>query len=193
VCIRLLSHSSSRTTPEPLRQALRLHRVALVGLVALLALPADSLASVLPRIQPQDADEPIHIRADSAELDETAGTVIYRGKVELQQGTMSLQADLLTISLVDEQVRRIEASGDRARYSQQIRDDGTTVVAQAHNILYLTQDELIELSGNAHMEQGPNSFSGGLIRYDMRAGRVLAEADGDEGVRMILTPSSRPD
>ncbi len=150
-------------------------------------------ASSLPRIQPQDADEPIHIRADSAELDEAAGTVIYRGKVELQQGSMNLQADLLTILLVDEQVSRIEARGERARYSQQVRDDGMTVVAQARTIIYLTQDELIELTGNAHMEQGPNSFSGGLIRYDMRAGRVLAEADSDDGIRMILTPSSRPD
>ena len=38
-----------------------------------------------------DRDEPIHIEADRAMLDEKEGTSIYEGNVQLRQGSLRLQ------------------------------------------------------------------------------------------------------
>jgi lipopolysaccharide export system protein LptA len=138
-----------------------------------------------------DSEQPIHIRADTAELDEREGTVVYRGDVRMTQGTVEVNADLVTIVLEDERVVRITAEGDRAMYRQQIGEQGEPVTALARTIVYRTQEEQVELIGNAHLSQRQNEFSGHLIRYDMRAGRVVAEGEEDEGVRMILQPPPR--
>jgi lipopolysaccharide export system protein LptA len=152
--------------------------------LAIAAIPA--LAQLLG-----DSDLPIHIRADSAELDEREGTVIYRGDVRMTQGTVELSADLVTILLENDQVVQITAEGDRASYRQQVGEDGDMVTALARTIIYMTQDEQVELIGNAHLSQRQNEFTGRMIRYDMRAGRVVAEGENNEGVRMILQPPAR--
>ncbi len=150
-----------------------------------------TLASLPLWTNAADVDQPIHIRADAAELDEASGLVTYRGAVELQQGSIQLLADVLIIELEQQQVRSIRATGTPASYAQQLRDDAQ-MHAQARTILYHTADEVVELKGEAHLQQGVNVFSGNLIQYDMRAGRIIAEAEADEGVRMILSPTVRP-
>jgi lipopolysaccharide export system protein LptA len=165
------------------RGALALVRAGALGL-AVLGVPAWA-------VLPGESDEPIHIRADSAELDEREGTVIYRGNVRMTQGEVELLADLVTVLLEDEQVVRITAEGDRARYRQLVGEDRELVTALARTIVYITRDEVVELIGNAHLSQRHNEFAGGLIRYDMRAGRVVAEGEDDEGVQMILQPPRR--
>ncbi len=139
-----------------------------------------------------DSDEPIYIRADTVALDEREGTIVYRGRVEMTQGTVDLEADLVTV-LLDEndQIVQITAEGDRARYSQRVGEDQELVTALARTIVYMTQAEHVELIGDAHLSQRQNEFSGRVIRYDMRAGRVEAEGEDDEGVRMILQPGTR--
>jgi lipopolysaccharide export system protein LptA len=138
-----------------------------------------------------ESDEPIHIRADSAELDERAGTLIYRGRVRMTQGAVEVTADRVTVDLENEEVVRITAEGERASYRQTVGTDGDVVTALARTIIYLTREEQVELIGNAYLSQRQNEFSGRMISYDMRAGRVVAEGEEDEGIRMILQPPAR--
>ncbi len=139
---------------------------------------------------PEDADQPINIRADTAELDESKGLAIYRGSVQLDQGTLRVTADTMTIELVDQKVVRITAEGDLAHYQQQLNLDDDVVVANAKTIVYHTQTERVELVGQAFLSQNDSEFRGALIVYDMRAGKVNASAT--EGrVEMILAPAAR--
>ena len=139
---------------------------------------------------PEDADQPINIRADTAELDEGKGVAIYRGSVQLDQGTLRVTADTMTIELVDQKVVRITAEGNLAHYQQQLNLDDDAVVANAETIIYHTQTERVELVGKAYLRQNENEFRGALIEYDMRAGKVNASAT--EGrVEMILKPAAR--
>ena len=46
---------------------------------------------------PDDRDKPIHITADTAELNDKTGISIYRGDVEMVQGTTILTGDVITI------------------------------------------------------------------------------------------------
>ena len=139
----------------------------------------------------EDADQPINIRADTAELDESKGLAIYRGSVQLDQGSLRVTADTMTIELVDQKVVRITAEGNLAHYQQQLNPDEETVLADAETIVYHTQAERVELIGQAYLTQNDNEFRGALIEYDMRAGKVNASAS--EGrVEMILRPATRP-
>jgi lipopolysaccharide export system protein LptA len=139
---------------------------------------------------PEDAEQPIHIRADSAQLDENKNLVVYHGSVRMDQGTMQVTADTMTIELKDQLVVRITAEGDRAHYQQQLKPDESMVYADAKTIVYFTQDERVHLTGNAYLTQNKNEFTGDLIEYDIREGKVDAQATGDGKVQMILQPAA---
>jgi lipopolysaccharide export system protein LptA len=161
--------------------------IALVTALAGASLPAVTLAL------PEDADQPIHIRADRAQVDRQAQTIVYRGSVQVDQGTMRVRADEMTIEYEDQRVVRITAQGQPARYQQELEEDQGQVRADARIIVYNLQQEQLQLQGEAFLTQGGNEITGELIRYDIVAGRVDAEAGEEEPVRVTVQPASRPD
>lgn len=140
---------------------------------------------------PEDADQPIHIRADTVEYDQNGNRVVYRGSVQVDQGTLRVTAETMTIDLKDgKKVLRITAEDTPARYTQQIETDSAPVKAEALTIIYHTQDERVDLKGAANLEQEGSTLTGDLIVYDIVAGRVDATAESDTPVTMILQPSA---
>ncbi len=141
---------------------------------------------------PEDADQPIHIRADTVEYDQNGNRVIYRGSVQVDQGTMRVTAETMTIDLEDgNKVIRITAVDTPAHYQQQIEVDAAPVKAQALTIVYHTQDERVDLKGQANLEQEGSTLTGDLIVYDIVAGRVDATAEQESGpVTMVLQPDA---
>lgn len=140
---------------------------------------------------PGDADQPIHIRANSAEMDQEQGVVIYRGDVQVDQGTLRVTADEMTVEYEEQEVIRITAKGEPARYKQQIEVDEEEVRARSSTIIYHTRDERIDLVGNAFLTQEGNEITGDLIEYDIVAGKVDAKAESETPVRMILQPARK--
>lgn len=139
---------------------------------------------------PEDADQPIHIRADNVEYDQNGNRVIYRGSVQVDQGTLRVTAETLTIDLQDgKKVLRITAEDTPAHYQQQIEAGEEPVRARALTIIYHTQDERVDLKGQANLEQEGSTLTGDLIVYDIIAGRVDATAQREEPVRMVLQPA----
>ncbi len=156
------------------------------ALLALAALAAPPGARALP----EDADQPIHIRADTVEYDQTGNQVVYRGSVQVDQGTLRVTAETMIIELQDgKKVLRITALDTPAHYQQQIEEGEALVRAEALTIVYHTQDERVDLKGEASLEQEGSLLSGDLIIYDIVAGRVDATAEQDSPVRMVLQPS----
>jgi lipopolysaccharide export system protein LptA len=155
---------------------------ALLTFGMLLAVPVGAL--------PEDADQPIHIRADTAEIDQQSERVIYRGSVRVDQGTLRVTADTMTIEYEDQKVVRIIAVGAPAHYQQQLESDEGQVKADALTIIYHTRDERIDLKGNANLEQEGSTLAGDLIVYDIVAGRVDASAESSKPVRMVLQPAA---
>jgi lipopolysaccharide export system protein LptA len=172
---------SSQASSNPRRRNRR-SSLVVVAVLVLLSSNVDAL--------PEDSAQPIHIRSDTAELDQSKNLVVYHGSVRMDQGTMNVTADTMTVELKDSLVVRITAEGDRAHYQQQIKPDESIVYADAKTIVYFTQDERVHLSGDAHLTQDKNDFTGDLIKYDIRAGKVDAQANGDGKVQMILQPAA---
>src|SRR5690554_7405256 len=61
-----------------------------------------SLLSSLAHALPSDSQQPIHVKADSAEMDDKRGVAIYRGDVIITQGTLKITGDTVTITLNNE-------------------------------------------------------------------------------------------
>ena len=139
---------------------------------------------------PEDADQPIHIRADNAEIDQQQGLAIYRGEVRVEQGTLRVTADEMTVEYVDQKVVRIIAKGNPAYYRQQIEAGKAEVTAHSSVIIYFTQEERLDLLGDAFLTQEGSEITGDLITYDIVAGKVDATAENDERIRMILQPAA---
>ena len=160
---------------------------------------------------PDDADQPIHFRADSVEGDLLVGgpaasttddasaegfrtgtrarRVVATGSVQIDQGSMRLEADRVIIESDDDRITLIDAEGDPARYRQQPEPGADFLKAHAANIIYHPVDARIELIGRAWLARDSDEFRGEVIKYDMRQGKV--EAFGEEhGVEMILQPES---
>jgi lipopolysaccharide export system protein LptA len=138
---------------------------------------------------PEDSEQPIHILADNAEIDNKSKRVIYRGSVQVDQGTLRVTADEMTVEYQDQKVVRIVAVGEPARYKQQLEAEDEMVNADASTITYYTQDERVDLQGDASLEQEGNTITGDFIRYDIVDGKIDATAEGNNRIEMELQPA----
>ena len=140
---------------------------------------------------PGDADQPIHIRANNAEIDQDQQLVIYRGEVQVDQGTLRVNADEMTVEYRDQKVVRITAKGNPAHYQQQIEANEDQVKARSSTIVYHTQEERLDLMGNAFLTQQGNEITGDVIKYDIVAGKVDAQSESGGPDRKIVQPATR--
>jgi lipopolysaccharide export system protein LptA len=150
-------------------------------------LTASSMANALP----EDRKQPIHISADSAQIDEKAGVTTYTGNVSITQGTMKIRAAKVSLYQKDRAVDRIVATGSPAKFSQQAAANQAITDAYGNSLEYLVKKQTITLSGNAKVEQEKNQFSGERIVYQMDKARVNAYGGKDSGqrVQMIIQPN----
>lgn len=135
-----------------------------------------------------DANKPIHVHADQAEMDQVNGIVNYNGNVQVDQGTLRLIAEKIIVEYEDQKVTRIIATGSPARYKQVIDEEGNEVKANSDKIIYFTKNEIIELIGNSYLWENNNEINGSVISYYIREGKVNAESEENKPVKMILQP-----
>ncbi len=154
------------------------------------ALTACTLAPMPAWTLPEDTQEPIHIHAESAEIEQQEGRIVYVGAVRVEQGTLRVAAEHMVVDYDAGKVVRITATGAPARYRQALRDDAGEVQAAAATIVYHTRESRIDLAGNANLEQRGSSLSGEHIRYDIVAGRVAAGSPTQGSIQTTLMPAA---
>lgn len=142
---------------------------------------------------------PIEIEADSAEQNETQGTITYRGNVLIQQAEISIQAEKVIISSAKEdkagkrQLNTIVATGEPASFTHNPVIATQSVYAQAETIVFNVQRNLIQLEKNAQLNQNQSSVQGKSISYDISKRRVNANSGDDSSnskqrVKTIISP-----
>ena len=139
---------------------------------------------------PEDSQQPIHIRSDSAVKDDKQGLTIYQGNVDITQGTLNIQADKVTIYINNEEVTKIIAVGTPARFKQKPDIDQADVLAKASTIEYRVLEKAITLTDNASLDQQGSTMTGNRIRYDINASRVEANGSDDSGPITVVIPAS---
>lgn len=167
--------------------------VPLLSCVSLYAMNANSLES--------DANAEITIQSDRAEFDRKTGTAIYAGNVIFEQGSLLINADLITLySDQDQRLNKAIAEGEPAHFQQLMEGDKGLTKAKGHNITYLTQEKNISLLKDAELKQEGNSFSGNHIIYNIANESVSAKGqtetettpEGDQPsgrIKMIIQPA----
>ena len=150
-------------------------------LTALLPMPAAALSS--------DRQQPMHIEADRADLDDQKGISVYRGNVVITQGTLRLTADELTVHTQDGEVTKAFSTGAPATYRQRPDGKDQDVEAQSLRMEYYAGEEKIILLQKAEVKQAGDTFRSDKIIYDIARDHVNAGtgAPGDR-VRITIQP-----
>jgi lipopolysaccharide export system protein LptA len=143
---------------------------------------------------PSDREQPIQIDADSAERSEKTGVTSYVGSVELTQGSLNILADRIDIYTVNGEVDHTIATGKRAYFTQQQSIDKAPVKAWALTIKYSINDEIINLLGDARIEQNGSIVNSPEIDY--YADQELVKAKGGkpgskDRVHVVLPPQNQ--
>ena len=126
--------------------------------------------------------EPVEMRADTLEVDNTTGESVFTGNAVLAQGDMRLAAPQIRIFYAaagDGRIERLEASG------------GVTLVtaeeeAEAQSAVYNVIDGTVRMRGAVILTQGPNVLSGDQLDVNLRTGQ--GRMDGNVRTRMQTTP-----
>jgi lipopolysaccharide export system protein LptA len=154
--------------------------------LALTAAPAAALEG--------DEDQPLYLEADSADLDEAKAISVYTGNVLIQQGSLVIRADQVTMHHAeDRKPRKIIAVGNPATYRQEQEGEEQAIRAEARRMEYLTEEDEITLIDEAVVFQGEDTFRNDRIVYDRGNARVKAGSDvqGKERVKILIKPGNR--
>ena len=144
-----------------------------------------SLACQCAYALPEDSEQPIRITTDEALRDEKTGRTVYRGNVELIQGTIKITADRITFYRVDQEGDKIVAEGSPARMQQQPEPESALMHARGETIEYYRGEERVLLRDNAQVEQDGSTVRGDRIDYFINQQLVKAAADDSDASRRV--------
>lgn len=164
-------------------------------LISFLAFGVSLLAWQTLSAMPDDREKVMELSADAADLSQQTHRGVYEGHVELDQGTTHLRA-ARAVTEGNQQNKLVVAiaEGDndnQAHYWTQTALDKPLLHAYADTIRYYPDKHLIELIGNARVEQGDNSFSAPKISYDTVKQHVLSQSDGKSRTLIVIHPEKK--
>ncbi len=135
-----------------------------------------------------DSEKPIHITADTAELNDKTGVSIYRGDVEMIQGTTILTGDVITVYTKNNQVTKMISNGNLATY-QETTDDGDIVYAESEEMIHNSSEKKIELFRRGKITQVGNIIKSDYILYLTEEGLIDTGTKKDR-IQITIQPNS---
>ena len=125
-----------------------------------------------------DSDQPISIVADAAEHDDATRVTIYRGNVVIDQGSLHIVGDTVTVNFdAHDQVTKITTVGRPAHFRQLPDGDTDYRKAWASRMEYFPEQDLIMLSGQARYEKAGSRVQADRLVYDSLNARFKALTD----------------
>lgn len=141
---------------------------------------------------PDDKDQPIQLRADSAEINDKKQISVYIGNVFIKQGSMELKADKITVYSDDNGVKEMVAIGNMANFRQQREVGGAFTTGKALRIEYFAEIDETILIDKAELVQEGDIFTGDRIRFEMEKDVVTATSHNKGSqVQMTLPPRKK--
>lgn len=132
-----------------------------------------------------DTEQAIHIVADEAVRDENSGLTVYRGNVRMNQGSMRIEADQITIFKLESEGDKIVAEGSPAHMQQRPEPDSPLMHAWGGVIEYYRIEERVLLLNKAQLEQDGSTVRGDRIEYFIKDKLIKAAADGSGDKRRV--------
>ncbi len=143
---------------------------------------------------PDDRTQTITIESNSAERDQKTGLTQYQGNVVINQGSLVIEADQVTVYYKDNKVSRIVCLGLPASYQQKAAEDGGLIIAKAETIVYLLAEDEINLKSNAVLSRNGTLIKGDSINYDLENETWKAKGNqrGEQKrIQLVIPPSTQ--
>ena len=136
-----------------------------------------------------DRDQPINVRADHFEATQREGLTILTGHVLITQGSLKATADKATAHRdANGDFNRIVMQGAPATLQQQL-DRGADMRGRADSIDYAINDDIVTLTGHAHVERSDQgSFDGTRLVYNTVTGAIEGSGGDNGQVELVLKP-----
>ncbi|ALG67617.1 lipopolysaccharide transport periplasmic protein LptA [Beggiatoa leptomitoformis] len=132
-----------------------------------------------------DKDQPINITAEQATIDDLKGVAIYEGNVIVTQGTIRIEADKVTLTYTQKQtLDKVILDGNPARFKQRPDNSKEDLNAKASKMEYFATENRLQLTQNAEVWQGKDTFTGQRITYDTERGIIKA----NQKVQVTIQP-----
>ena len=148
--------------------------------------------SVAAQALPEDTQQEIRISSDKASLDREKGLIVYTGNVKMNQGTLSIEADKVTLIRNEQGLQKVTAKGQPAKYEQILSENEDKTHAYGNTIIYRTDIEKLTLIENAGLEKSGNLFTGEKIVYSIKDQQVQADGQSQEKsggrIKMVIQP-----
>lgn len=131
-----------------------------------------------------DASQPLNVSADSLRLDQDAGTAIFEGSVQADQGDFRLQADRIEVfygkleNSEANEITRLIATGN-------VKLASGTEMAEARSADFEVAEGKIRMQGDVLLTQGGNLITGDTAVINLDDGSARVEGR----VRTVITPS----
>ena len=109
----------------------------------------------------------------------------------MQQGSLKIIADEVTVYLKSGVLHQITILGNPAHFEQVPDNKKDLVKSRARHMEYFATEQRLVLKQDAEVLQGPNQFRGDHIEYDTLTSTVRANKgeDSDSRVHAIIQPS----
>lgn len=128
---------------------------------------------------PINNETTINVEAKTVVIDEPRGFSVYTGDAKVTQGFLALSAEEIQIFSTKHKVKKIIAKGSKkkpAHYQQDKPNQPRFIEANASTITYFANKQLIRLEGNnTYLIRGFDSFSGGVLHYDIEKDKMIAK------------------
>ncbi len=137
-------------------------------------------------------------RADTDSLEFTDTKWIFTGNVLISTEDTRIDADEARLRFINYELVSAIVTGNPATFERQTVIDGKTTMTngRAGVIDFDVANSVLKLESEAWLHDGANEISGSVLRYEMQAGRIIADSDDDGTQRVhikIVPPEENGD
>jgi lipopolysaccharide export system protein LptA len=114
----------------------------------------------------------------------------FHGNVKITMDQGQLTSDEAQITFINKVLTKAVATGKPAAFEQRVVKTGKVAQGKADSIEYDVSNGVVRLSKNAFLSDGQNEIRGEMLKYNVAAQSVIAEASeqGSQRVHIIITP-----
>jgi lipopolysaccharide export system protein LptA len=135
-----------------------------------------------------DRNQPMHLEANSVNVDDTNQISTFEGNVQLLQGSLSIQADKIVITQDKGGFYHCTATGQLAHFRQKRDGENEYVEGYGERIEYDTHSEVAEFFGQARIKREGDDVRGEHIVYSTRT--EVFKVNGTHDVANSGTPGT---
>lgn len=141
-----------------------------------------------------DSSKPVKVDSENQALDMQGNVATFTGKVVVTQGSIKIVADKVVVTRPggDSKKMIVDAYGNLATFYQ-MQDNGKPVQGHAQKMHYELATDMVELTGNAYLEQLDSNVKGDRITYLVKEQKMQAYGNTGKRVTTVLVPSQLQD